>query len=55
MNKITPLPVGDPLIVGYDSTVDPDALWLIAAFDTTSVEEAMMYEAGTKGVVEACS
>lgn len=40
-NKITPLPHGDPLIVGYDESTDPDGLWLIADFDMTTVEQAM--------------
>lgn len=41
LKEFTPLPKGDPLIVGYDHSVDPNGLWLIADFDTTSVEEAM--------------
>ncbi|MFA6314888.1 MAG: hypothetical protein WC648_00760 [Candidatus Paceibacterota bacterium] len=43
LNEVTPLPKGDPLIVGYDSSADPDGLWLIADFDITSVEEAMTF------------
>lgn len=43
LNEINPLPKGDPLIVGYDPSADPDGLWLIADFDTTPVEEAMIF------------
>jgi hypothetical protein len=42
LDESVPLPVGDPLIVGYDAEADPKALWLIADFDTTPVEEAMI-------------
>lgn len=34
------IPEGDPLLVGWIN--DPASLWLIADFDTTPVEEAMM-------------
>lgn len=43
LNEITPLPKGDPLIVGYDPNADANGLWLIADFDTTPVEEAMIF------------
>jgi|SRR3989344_3478451 len=43
LNAITPLPKGDPLIVGYDPTADANSLWLIADFDTTPVEDAMKF------------
>jgi hypothetical protein len=44
LNEITPLPTKrDPLIVGYDPEADADSLWLIADFDTTPVEEAMIF------------
>lgn len=43
LNEVTPLPKGDPLIVGYDPSADADGLWLIADFDTTPVEEAMIF------------
>jgi len=42
LNEIIPLPTGDPLIVGYAPGDDPNGLWLIAEFDTTSVEKAMI-------------
>jgi len=34
-------PDPDPLIVGW-SELDPEALWLIAAFDVTTVEQLML-------------
>lgn len=43
LNATTPLPKGDPLIVGYDPKADADGLWLIADFETTPVEEAMIF------------
>ena len=43
LNEVTPIPKGDPLIVGYDPNSDADGLWLIADFDTTPVEEAMIF------------
>lgn len=42
-NEIVPLPKGDPLIVGYDPSADANGLWLIADFNTTPVEEAMIF------------
>jgi hypothetical protein len=42
LNTVTPIPVGDPLIVGYDEA-EPEHLWFIADFDTTPVEEAMIF------------
>ncbi|HEY4511292.1 MAG TPA: hypothetical protein VJH55_00425 [Candidatus Paceibacterota bacterium] len=43
LDETVSLPDGDPLIVGYDPNVDINAFWLIADFDTTPVEQAMIF------------
>ncbi len=44
--EIPSLPIGDLLVVGYARSIDPKGLWLIADFDTTPVEEAMIFSLG---------
>ena len=43
IQKITRTLSGDPLVVGYDEKADENSLWLIADFETTPVEEAMIF------------
>lgn len=42
MRRIASTPDGDPLLVGYAPKIDPDCFWLIAAFDVTPMEKAML-------------
>lgn len=49
INKVVPLPKVDPLIVGYDPSADKNSLWLIADFNTTPVEEAMVFHIDNSG------
>lgn len=48
LNAVITPPDRDPLVVGYVPEVDEKVFWLIDAFDTTSVEDAMILELPSK-------
>ncbi len=47
LDLIEPINIGDPLVVGWAE----DRLWLIDAFDTTPVEQAMMEHLNISGLL----